>query len=97
MISVSDYKKRLEQSFDMFKGGIKRYKTLEFGDPIPVKEWVELARNGSFIDYDGHGNFATQLKDSEWIVGTPNVYPSDIKIYDLIPPDFATHVIWYNK
>jgi len=60
---------------------------------MPLAEWVEWVKAGGFIDYDGHGRFATathvQSDDSL-------VLPSQVaKGWN--PPAWATHICWYNR
>jgi hypothetical protein len=45
---------------------------------------------GSFIDYDGHGYFATATMRSKFII-SPSAWR------DAVPPEGATHVVWYNR
>lgn len=73
-----------------------RFKDVEFedhpdyGDLMTLEEWVETCSCGSFIDYDGHGNLSTVDKCSNI-----EVYPSISKIVKY--PEWATHVLWYNR
>ena len=56
---------------------IKRKTTLEplpnFGDLIPIDDFIESVKNNSFIDYDGYGYFATE-KGME----SDEFYPSEL-------------------
>ena len=66
---------------------LKEFK--DFGDRMTKAEFLENVEFGGFIDYDGHGHLATETHESNWIV-----YPS---IADEPWPEWATHVVWYNK
>lgn len=62
----------------------------EHGDHIPIEDFIDMARWGGFIDYDGHGYLAT-----ETLVSNVLVFPSEMKIIQ--PPKWATHIVWYNR
>jgi len=64
----------------------------DVGVLIPIEDWVEMVNNGNFIDYDGHGNWATATHH-----GNEMVEPSDITGFHVEPPRWATHVLWYNR
>jgi hypothetical protein len=57
---------------------------------VTLSEWLEEVKWGGFIDYDGHGNLATINKKSNSII-----QPSYAKGYDF--PEWATHIVWYNR
>lgn len=59
-----------------------------YGDLIPVFEFIEACNNSGFIDYDGSGHPVKNNKMSDIIVK-----PSR---YNEIPKD-ATHIMWFNK
>lgn len=69
----------------------------DYGDLMTVESFVENVGYGMFIDYDGHGDFATE--SHIWNVV---VYPSDVTQN---PKQFlarcaehgVTHICWYNK
>jgi hypothetical protein len=62
----------------------------DYGDVMPLKEFIECVNDGGFIDYDGFGCYVKDGKETNiWI------YPSDVK-YNSIRPDFDT-IIWYNR
>lgn len=58
-------------------------------DVYTTKEFLDLCRSKSFVDYDGYGHPVKDGKSDPDI----RVQPSRC---DLIPSD-ATHVVWYNK
>jgi len=70
--------------------GLKR---IELGDVIPIDEFVHNCECGWFINDDGFGEWATATHyDSRvW------VHPSAVKNEKIVPPKWATHVVWYNK
>ena len=57
-------------------------------DLIPVEEF-----NG--YDLDGHGYLAKKINGTWWIDKDVTVYEKGLIIQD--DPDFATHVLWFNK
>jgi hypothetical protein len=63
----------------------------EYGDHMPITDWLDCVKCGGFIDYDGTGNLATvdQMSDEE-------VRPSMVK-KGWKAPDWATHVVWFNR
>jgi hypothetical protein len=62
----------------------------EYGDLISIEEFVDMCKRGSFIDYDGFGNYA--MVDG---MSTKKVYPSDIIGRKI---DYTyTHVVWFNR
>ena len=65
-------------------------KIADYGDLIPLKEFINSVENGGFVDYDGHGYFSTASQQS-------NIYvsPSDIRKTEI--PVWATHVSWFNR
>jgi len=64
----------------------------EYGDKMTLDSWLECVESGSFIDYDGHGNLATPYEMSNI-----RVWPSLHMDGKLERPNWATHVIWFNK
>jgi hypothetical protein len=59
---------------------------------LTKEDFIEDVRMGGFIDDDGVGEFATADQ-----VSTHEVYPSDISFPGFVWPEWATHVLWYNK
>lgn len=59
-------------------------------DHMTIEEFISCCKSGSFIDYDGSGNYATDTQESNI-----SIYPSDIT-EGVYRNDF-THVVWYNK
>ncbi len=62
----------------------------EYGDVMTLKDWLECVEEGGFIDYDGHGRYVRDGKESDIMI-----YPSDVR-YDSIRDDFDT-IIWFNR
>lgn len=62
-----------------------------YGNHMTRKEFVEQCKAGSFIDYDGFGEYATATHVSD-----VRVNPSDVKNGGWLD-SFFTHVVWYNR
>jgi len=62
----------------------------DFGDLIPLEDFVEYCKKGFFSDYDGSGVYVTNSEQSDIYIN-----PTDI-LADKYRKDF-THVKWYNK
>jgi len=62
----------------------------DYGDKMTLKIFIESCKDGSLIDYDGHGYYAFKNKMSNIMV-----HPSDITSGKILR-DF-THVVWFNK
>jgi hypothetical protein len=63
-----------------------------YGDLIPLENWLHCSAEGLFIDYDGHGYWATKDGMNGF------VKPSDIASKNPVkPPAWATHVMWFNR
>lgn len=91
---------------DTIKGLVSQYKfeyerackkpTFEpqpsYGDLMTVDEWKETVQSGGFIDYDGNGDLATGK-----FVSDIEIRPTDITLFNISLPMWATHVMWYNK
>jgi hypothetical protein len=66
------------------------------GDLFTVKEFLSMIASKSIMNDDGHGKLATTTQES-------NVYvmPSDMfhknGALNFKFPEWATHVIWFNK
>jgi len=63
----------------------------EWGDCMTIEEWESNCRTRSFIDSDGSGYFAKNEKRSNVTASPSSVTRGDS------PPDWATHVVWFNK
>ena len=60
---------------------------------MTVKEFHQAVRNGSFIDYDGYGVWATKSQKLEGL--QYRVFPSEFQLSKV--PVWATHIVWYNR
>lgn len=61
-----------------------------YGTHMTLKAFVNCVLNGLFIDYDGHGYYATKTEMSN-----EGVIPSDITGGNI--NQSYTHVVWFNK
>ena len=62
---------------------------------MTINSWMEGVRSGLFVDYDGYGDLATANHKSNL-----EIVPSTVtnnKNKNWTPPDWATHICWYNK
>jgi hypothetical protein len=62
-----------------------------YGNHYTLKDFVENCLSGGFIDYDGHGRYATATQETN--IG---IVPSDVTDNVYIK-DKYTHVMWFNK
>ena len=65
----------------------------EYGEKMTLDEFQQAVDDGSFIDYDGWGYYATDDQESN-----VKVHPSDV--IGGIPDhrrELFTHVIWFNR
>lgn len=61
----------------------------EYGDHMTVEEFRISIECGLFIDWDGHGYYATATEMSNVVV-SPSTFAETHK------PEY-THVVWFNK
>lgn len=66
-------------------GGIPNY-----GNVYTMDQFKSMVEAGRFIDRDGHGNLASEDECS-------NVQIRPFEVYHRAIPDWATHVVWYNR
>jgi len=87
---ISDYCERCEARFICWSN--KRYvKPLpDYGDHMTIDNFIRACKSGMFVDYDGHGVYATRTEMTTLIV-----HPSDI-IKGNIDRRW-TYVVWFNK
>lgn len=64
----------------------------DYGDKMTLKSWLEAVKEGAFIDYDGHGYLATAKQMSDI-----KVIPSQFRNKTVKTPEWATHVMWFNR
>ena len=63
----------------------------EWGEELcTLQEWIGCVRCGGYIDYDGYGRLATATHVSD-----VEICPSELVNYKF--PNWATHVMWYNR
>lgn len=63
----------------------------DYGDHMTWDAFKEAVDDGFFMDDDGHGILASATKAS-----ATRINPSDVDdLYE--KPDWATHVVWFNK
>ena len=62
----------------------------DYGDVMPLSDFVECCKDGGFIDYDGSGNY---VKDNK--ISNISIYPSDVE-NNSVRKDFDT-IIWFNR
>lgn len=61
-----------------------------YGDVMSLEDFIEYAKNGMFIDYDGSGDYVKNGKRTNI-----SIYPSDV-MAGMIRKDFDT-IIWFNR
>lgn len=60
-------------------------------DHLMTKEkFLDFVENGDFVDYDGFGCLATETTRS-------NITVNPSSAFTMMWPQWATHVVWYNK
>jgi hypothetical protein len=64
----------------------------DYGTLIPIKEFIDQCLCFAFIDYDGHGNYATETQMSDIIVSPSDIVSSNGKYHE----EFS-HVMWFNR
>ena len=62
----------------------------DYGDVIPLKDFVSACKSGMFIDYDGHGYYVEEDQETDIII-----HPSDV-MSGRYRKDF-NKIIWFNK
>jgi hypothetical protein len=60
------------------------------GHKMSLKKFIEIVKDGDFIDYDGSGNYT---KDGQ--MTNIDIYPLDVE-FGAIRKDFDT-IIWFNR
>lgn len=56
-----------------------------YGHHMSADEFLQFVKDGMFIPYDGDGFWSTDIGESR------------LGVWDTPRPDWATHVMWYNK
>ena len=62
----------------------------DYGDVMSLEHFIENVKCGGFIDYDGHGYYVKDGKETNIMI-----HPSDVK-EGAIRTEFDT-IIWYNR
>lgn len=92
----SDYMKPLWDEYNDVNRDLKLIKPYElkdlptYGKLMTMEMFIANVRGGGFIDYDGHGSYATSTQRSNITIN-----PSDI-LSGKYRKDF-THVMWFNR
>jgi hypothetical protein len=63
----------------------------DYGDLMTIDDFGNAVKGGAFIDYDGSGNWATELHYAQHL----SVQPSSF--FKAARPPWATHVLWFNR
>lgn len=61
-----------------------------YGDVMSLEDFIDCVNSGSFIDYDGHGHYVKENKETDIMI-----IPSDVK-HNSIRKEF-NEVIWFNR
>lgn len=69
---------------------VPSFDPLDDGEHMTREEFLAAVRDGDFTDDDGFASLATDIQVSDI-----DVDASEAHAYDW--PDWATHVVWYNK
>jgi hypothetical protein len=62
-----------------------------YGDLIPIKEFIKACKDGSFIDYDGSGCYATDSKMLD-VDTCPSEILENIKIAELKKEELPLYI-----
>ncbi len=62
----------------------------DYGDLMTAEDFIDTCMSGGFIDYDGHGYYATDREMSR-IKVTPSMVKADGFVVGW------THVVWFNR
>jgi hypothetical protein len=82
--------KSIETFKELFSKPKLKFKDIEIGDCcMKMEEWISDVKAGGYIDDDGWGNLATSTK-----VSNRSFSPSDVGNEI---PEWATHIVWYNR
>lgn len=95
--TILDYQKRLNTILDdSILTNRQIWREGENGTLYTRAEWLESVKSGGLINYDGFGNFAYAELD-HFVYSNLEIRPSDFSQLKATPPEWATHVIWYNR
>ena len=62
----------------------------DYGDVMPLKDFLDCVKSGGFIDYDGFGYYVKDNQETDIMI-----HPSDLH-YKAIRKDFDT-IVWFNR
>ena len=62
----------------------------DYGDHMLLEDFIDAVEMGAFMDYDGHGRYATETEISDIIIIPSDVASNKIK-------EGFTHMVWFNK
>ncbi len=65
----------------------------DYGDLFKISVFIAQCRLNNLIDYDGHGYFATVSSYDD----KKQISPSMIVDDEIGIPDWATHILWFNR
>ena len=75
----------------------------DIGDLFTMKEFKEMSKDASLIDYDGHGYYATETAQTDIVIRPSHTYDSmmecckiEYEAHKHLTKHF-THVKWYNR
>ena len=68
-----------------------------YGDLMTAEEFITEVKRGSFIPYDGDRYWATATGESRLNVWETLQNSRDMKVWETKKPEWATHVMWYNR
>jgi hypothetical protein len=72
-------------------------KSVMFRNLILVDAWVKRVENGGLVNANGYGWFAFQRPDGAWMATPAEVHPSDVTVFRVLVPEWATHVLWFSR
>jgi len=79
----------LDQKVRMMK--IPKYEKIpDYGDVMALEDFVECCEDGGFIDYDGHGYYATEDKMTDILINPSDITEGDYR------KEFP-QIVWFNK
>lgn len=65
----------------------------DYGDLLLLDLFLEGVENNFLTNDDGHGYWATEDGMDDSLM----VYPSKISDNSIVPPDWATYIMWFNN
>lgn len=62
----------------------------DYGDVMPLKDFIRNVKCGGFIDYDGYGHYVKDGKETDI-----TIHPSDVE-HKALRKEFDT-IVWFNR